>query len=109
LDVAVDIRKGSPRFGRWVSLVMSSESWNQILVPKGFAHGFLTLEPNTEVAYKVSDYYAPDCDCAIAWNDSDIGIDWPLQGAAPQISDKDAKAPRLKDADLAFVYEEKAP
>jgi dTDP-4-dehydrorhamnose 3,5-epimerase len=108
LDVAVDIRKGSPHFGKWVSLVLSHEAWNQILVPKGFAHGFLTLEPDTEVAYKVSDYYSLEHDRGIAWNDPDIGIAWPLDGAQPHVSDKDAKAPRLKEVDLPFVYKEKS-
>jgi dTDP-4-dehydrorhamnose 3,5-epimerase len=106
LDVAVDIRRNSPRFGKWTSLVLSQDAWNQILIPRGFAHGFLTLEPNTEVAYKVTNDYAPEHDRAIVWNDPTIGIEWPLQGAQPIVSDKDARAPLLKDADLPFVFEE---
>ena len=78
-DVAVDIRPGSPTLGKWVSCVLTAEKFNQLLIPKGFAHGFLTLEPNVEVLYKVTAPYAPDCDRGIAWNDPAIGIDWPLE------------------------------
>lgn len=99
-DVAVDIRKGSPTFGRWVGVALSAQAWNQILVPAGFAHGFLTLEPDTEVIYKVTDYYAPDCDRSICYDDAAIGIDWPLDGLKVQLSDKDARAPKLADADI---------
>jgi dTDP-4-dehydrorhamnose 3,5-epimerase len=104
LDVAVDIRRGSPRFGKWVSVVLSEGAWNQLFVPKGFAHGFLTLEPDTEVAYKVSDYYNAACDRGIAWNDTDINISWPLNGEQPHLSDKDAAAPRLAAVDTDFAY-----
>jgi dTDP-4-dehydrorhamnose 3,5-epimerase len=100
LDVAVDIRRGSPTFGRWVSLEVSAEKWNQILVPKGFAHGFLTLEPDTEVIYKVTDVYAPDRDRSIRFDDPDIGIEWPMARERLRLSQKDSGAPLLGDADL---------
>jgi len=100
LDVAVDIRKSSPTFGKWVSLEVSAEKWNQILVPKGFAHGFMTLKENTEVVYKVTDYYAPAYDRSIRFDDPAIGIGWPITTARVQLSDKDAKAPLLADAEV---------
>lgn len=103
-DVAVDIRQGSPNFAKWCGLIVSAEAWNQILVPKGFAHGFLTLEPDTEVIYKVSDVYAPDCERSIRYDDPDIGIDWPLDGAEPVLSVKDLKAPLLRDTDTGFRF-----
>ena len=106
LDVAVDIRKGSPTFGRFVSLELSAEQHNQILVPAGFAHGFLTLEPHTEVFYKVSAPYSGAHDRAIRFNDSAIGIPWPLNGKMPVLSDKDAKAPSLAEANPPFEYTE---
>ena len=103
-DVAVDIRHGSPNFGKWVSLIVSAEAWNQILVPKGFAHGFLTLEPDTEVVYKVSASYAPECDRNISYDDPDIGILWPLEEIEPVLSAKDAAAPALAGLDTGFLY-----
>jgi len=103
-DVAVDIRHGSPTFGRWVGLTVSADAWNQILVPEGFAHGFVTLQPATEVLYKVSAPYSPEHDRGIRWDDPAIGIDWPLHGVQPILSDKDAKAPRLAEAAPAFHY-----
>jgi dTDP-4-dehydrorhamnose 3,5-epimerase len=106
LDVAVDIRKGSPTFGQWVSLVVSAAAFNQILVPKGFAHGFLTLEPATEVYYKVSAPYSAANDRGIRWDDPSIGIDWPLDGATPLLSDKDRVAPTLAEVESAFTYEQ---
>jgi dTDP-4-dehydrorhamnose 3,5-epimerase len=96
-DVAVDLRRGSPTYGKWVSCVLSSDAWNQLLVPKGFAHGFLTLEPGVEVLYKVSAPYAPSHDRSIRWNDPAIGIDWPLGGRDPILSSKDAAAPFLAE------------
>jgi dTDP-4-dehydrorhamnose 3,5-epimerase len=104
-DVAVDIRRGSPTFGRWVGLRVSAQAWNQILVPEGFAHGFVTLEPATEVLYKVSAPYSPKHDRGIRFDDPAIGITWPLAGRAPILSDKDRAAPLLADADPAFRYE----
>ena len=104
LDVAVDIRTGSPQFGRWVSLELSADDFNQILVPAGFAHGFLTLEPDTEVFYKVSARYSAEHDRSIRFDDPDIGIDWPLEGRTPILSAKDAAAPRLSQIQTPFVY-----
>ncbi|MDR6432294.1 dTDP-4-dehydrorhamnose 3,5-epimerase [Brucella pseudogrignonensis] len=100
LDVAVDIRKSSPTFGKWVSLEVSAEKWNQILVPKGFAHGFITLTEDTEVIYKVTDYYAPEHDRSIRFDDLAIGIEWPIPSSGVQLSDKDQKAPFLADAEV---------
>lgn len=101
-DVAVDLRHGSPTFGKWVGAMLSADNWHQLLIPKGFAHGFCTLEPDSELLYKVSDYYAPECDRGIAWNDPDIGIDWPVAPEAAVLSDKDAKQPRLADLPAYF-------
>jgi dTDP-4-dehydrorhamnose 3,5-epimerase len=103
-DVAVDIRHGSPRFGHWCSCIISAERWNQLLVPKGFAHGFVTLEPNTEVIYKVSEFYDRDHDRAINYADSDIGVEWPVEGDL-LLSAKDQAAPALRDVDTGFIYE----
>jgi dTDP-4-dehydrorhamnose 3,5-epimerase len=100
-DVAVDLRQGSPTHGKWVSCMVSSKAWNQLLVPKGFAHGFLTLEPETEVFYKVSAPYAPEHERAIRWNDPAIGINWPLKGSEPILSDRDRKAPMLAERPTA--------
>jgi dTDP-4-dehydrorhamnose 3,5-epimerase len=105
-DVAVDIRMNSPTYGTWVSLEVSAQQWNQILVPKGFAHGFLTLEPDTEVVYKVTNAYAPELDRCIAWDDPEIDIAWPLQGLQPVLSAKDAAAPRLSEQKTGFVFGE---
>ena len=93
-DVAVDIRKGSPSYGKWVGLELSAERWNQLLVPAGFAHGFMTTEPNTEVMYKVSAPWSREHEGAILWNDPEIGIEWPEAGEAV-LSDKDKVAPPL--------------
>lgn len=92
-DVAVDLRRSSPTYGRHVSVVLSVEAWNQILVPVGFAHGFMTLESDTEVVYKVSDYYAPDHDEGLLWNDPALGIEWPIPEDEAAISDKDRGHP----------------
>jgi dTDP-4-dehydrorhamnose 3,5-epimerase len=106
LDVAVDIRHGSPHFGKWVALEVSAKRWNQILVPKGFAHGFITLEPDTEVAYKVTAPYSPAHDRGIRWDDPSIGVKWPLHGRDPVLSGKDKIAPLLKDAAAEFRFGE---
>jgi dTDP-4-dehydrorhamnose 3,5-epimerase len=104
-DVVVDIRRGSPTFGRWLGMEVSAERWNQILVPKGYAHGFVTLVPDTEVFYKVTDFYSPEHDRAIRFDDPAIGIDWPIDGESITLSKKDAEAPLLADAETGFVYE----
>lgn len=97
LDVAVDVRKGSPTWAKWVSVELSAENGKQLLVPKGFLHGFVTLTEDTEVQYKCTDVYAPDCDGSVRWDDPEIGIDWRLNGQDPVLSDKDIKAPYLRD------------
>ena len=100
LDVAVDIRRSSPTFGKWVALEITAEKGNQILVPKGFAHGFVTLVPETEVLYKVTDTYSPEHDRSIRFDDPAIGIDWPTLAGGFQLSDKDLKAPVLAAAEV---------
>lgn len=100
VDVAVDIRKSSPNFGKWVALEVSAEKWNQILVPKGFAHGFITLTEDTEVIYKVTNYYSPEHDRSIRFDDPAIGVEWPIPASGVQLSDKDQKAPLLANAEI---------
>ncbi|RWB74611.1 MAG: dTDP-4-dehydrorhamnose 3,5-epimerase [Mesorhizobium sp.] len=106
-DVAVDIRRASPTFGKWVGLEVSAEMGNQILVPKGFAHGFVTLVPDTEVIYKVTDTYSPEHDRSIRFDDPAIGIAWPALAGGYQLSDKDQKAPTLAMAEV-FASAERA-
>lgn len=108
LDVAVDIRLGSPTFAQWVALELSADAFNQILVPAGFAHGFLTLEPDTEVFYKVSAPYSGAHDRSIRFDDPDIAIRWPLSGRHPVLSAKDEAAPRLADIETPFRMGETA-
>lgn len=103
-DVAVDLRRGSPSFGKHVTAVLSAEAWNQIFVPIGFAHGFMTLEPDTEVIYKVSNYYAPDHDKGVLWNDPALAIAWPIGDREAILSDKDRKQPRLAEVALPLAY-----
>jgi dTDP-4-dehydrorhamnose 3,5-epimerase len=104
-DVAVDVRTGSPTFAKWVSRVLSAKGFSQLLIPKGFAHGFLTLEPDVEVFYKVSAPYAPTLERSIAWNDPVIGIRWPLEtGQQPLLSPKDAAAPPLASVASELVF-----
>lgn len=98
-DVAVDIRRSSSTFGHWVGLRMSAEDGKQIFVPKGFAHGFMTLEPDTEVLYKVSAYYAPAAERAIRFDDAEIGIIWPFPTEMAVLSSKDANAPSFRNAE----------
>ncbi len=100
-DVAVDIRQDSPSFGLWVGETLSAENRKQMWIPPGFAHGFLTLTEAAEFLYKTTDYYAPDHECCIAWNDPDIGIEWPLATAGPIVSGKDRNGMLLKAAGKA--------
>jgi dTDP-4-dehydrorhamnose 3,5-epimerase len=99
-DVAVDIRSSSPTFRRWVGAELSDANHAQLWVPSGFAHGFVVLSDHADVLYKTTDVYAPDCDRALRWDDPEIGIAWPLDGAAPILSGKDRNAPHLADAEL---------
>jgi len=105
MDFAIDLRKGSPTFGRYVEALLSRENGNQLLVPVGFGHAFVTLEPDSEVAYKVSDVYAPECEGGIIWNDPEIGIDWPLPVTGAVLSDKDRALPGLAEFDSPFAYD----
>ena len=103
-DVAVDIRKGSPQYGKWVGVELSAENKKQLFIPRGFAHGFITLTDDVEVQYKADNYYAQECDGNIRWDDPDIGVEWPLKPVI--LSEKDSKAPLLKErTNLNFVYE----
>ena len=104
LDVAVDIRRGSPTYGKWVGVELREANGKQLLVPKGFLHGFVTRSENTEVQYKCTDVYAPDCDGGIRWDDPEIGIDWGLTGD-PVLSAKDTVAPLLRDYNSPFIFE----
>jgi dTDP-4-dehydrorhamnose 3,5-epimerase len=104
-DVAVDLRRESPTFKRWVGAELSAEQGNQLFVPSGFGHAFLTLEDDCHVAYKVDAYYAPHSDGGIRWDDPELAIDWPMISGAPILSDKDASLPMLSDAEFDFPYD----
>lgn len=106
-DVVVDIRKGSSSYGQWVGYELSADNGNQLYVPVGFAHGFVTLEPDTEIVYKFSDYYAPETEGAIRWDDPDLDVEWPLK-CNPILSQKDANAPLLKNFESPFILGEHA-
>ena len=101
-DVAVDLRRSSPTYRRWCGATLSAAEGNQIFVPRGFAHGFCTLEPETEVVYKVDGRYAPACDAGLIWNDPDLAVAWPIQPSEAVLSDKDMRLPRLSDFSSPF-------
>jgi dTDP-4-dehydrorhamnose 3,5-epimerase len=104
-DVGVDLRKGSPTYGQWEGAILDDESHRMLFLPEGFAHGFLVLSEIADFSYKCTDYYDPENEGGIIWNDPDIGIEWPLEGITPLLSEKDKKLPRMKDIDLPpFVY-----
>ena len=104
LDVAVDIRKGSPTYGKHVAVELTEDNHRQFFIPKGFAHGFAVLSEEAVFQYKCDNYYAPQSEGAVLWNDPDLGIDWGIPEAKVLLSEKDAKHPCLKDADIPFEY-----
>lgn len=104
-DVAVDIRRGSPTYGKWIGVELSFDNGKQLLIPAGFLHGFVTRERDTEIVYKCSDYYAPDCDGSIRFDCPVIGVDWGIDTEAAILSPKDAKAPSFADFDSPFTFE----
>ncbi|HWW63361.1 MAG TPA: dTDP-4-dehydrorhamnose 3,5-epimerase [Sphingomonadaceae bacterium] len=104
-DVAVDIRHGSPTYGQWQAAELSAENGHQLYIPAGFAHGFVTLQPDSEVAYKASALYAPENEGGLRWDDPALGINWPLPSSGAIVSDKDAVLPRLADLESPFAYE----
>jgi len=104
-DVAVDVRAASPTFGQWVGAELTASGGEQLYIPVGFAHGVITLTDHAEVAYKTSDYYAPQCDNGIIWNDPMIAIDWPISNAEPILSEKDQKLGLLQDFASPFDYD----
>jgi dTDP-4-dehydrorhamnose 3,5-epimerase len=104
-DVVVDLRAGSPTYGRWVAATLTAQGGEQLFVPRGFAHGLCTLDPDTEVAYKVDDYYAPDCEQGLIWNDPALAIPWPVASADAVLSDKDRKLGRFADFVSPFRYD----
>ena len=104
-DVAVDLRRASPTFKKWIGVELSAERGNQLFVPAGFGHAFLTLEDDCHVAYKVDAYYAPQADGGIRWDDPELSIRWPMIGSSPILSDKDAGLPFLVDSEFDFPYD----
>lgn len=106
LDIAVDARRGSPNFGKWVSVELTAENGKQLLVPKGFLHGFVTLTDDSEVVYKCTDFYAPECDGSIRYNDPALGIDWGIPDDQVTLSDKDRNAQSFDDFDSPFEYKD---
>jgi dTDP-4-dehydrorhamnose 3,5-epimerase len=104
-DVAVDIRRGSPSFGRHVSALLSAETGDQLWVPPGFAHGYCTIEPDSMIAYKVTDFYSAADDAGLAWDDPALGIVWPVAPGAAMLSDKDRRQPKLADLPTVYTYE----
>lgn len=102
VDVAVDVRRGSSTYGKWVKAELSAENGVQIFVPRGFLHGFATLMPDTEIAYKVDNYYSSACDGSIKWNDPDLAIDWGLRGVSPALSQKDEQALAFREFNSPF-------
>jgi dTDP-4-dehydrorhamnose 3,5-epimerase len=104
-DVAVDLRSGSPTYGRWTGVTLRANDGRQIFVPRGFGHGFCTLEPDTEVAYRTDGYYAPECEQGIAWDDPTLAIDWPIVPAEAILSDKDRKLGRFHEFATPFRYD----
>lgn len=103
-DVAVDIRKGSPTYGQWVGEILSDDNKKQLWIPPGFAHGFLTLSDTTEFLYKTTDYWSPEHERAILWNDTTLKIDWPLHGIEPTLAAKDAAAVTFKAAEIPVSF-----
>jgi len=103
-DVAVDVRRGSPTYGKWVGVELSAENGRQLFIPKGFLHGFVTRAPNSELLYKCSDVYAPACDGAVRFDDPDLGIDWGIDPATAILSDKDARAQSFAAFQSPFTY-----
>lgn len=105
-DVAVDARVGSPTYGKWIGVELSAENGKQLLIPKGFLHGFSTRAPNSELLYKCSDVYSPECDGAVRFDDPDLAIDWGLDADAAILSDKDRRAQSFADFKSPFIYQE---
>jgi dTDP-4-dehydrorhamnose 3,5-epimerase len=108
-DVALDLRAGSPTFGKWTAATLTSAGGEQLFLPRGFAHGFCTLEPETHVIYKVDEYYSNADEGGILWNDPDLAIPWPVPAAQAVVSDKDKQLPRLRDVVTPFLYSDPQP
>jgi dTDP-4-dehydrorhamnose 3,5-epimerase len=104
LDVAVDIRTGSPTYGKHVAVELSASNGLQLFIPRGFAHGFCTLEPATVVMYKVDGFYSPESDAGVFWADPDLGIDWPVRGDTAELSSKDRGLPRFREVSSPFIF-----